>query len=910
MKLSFFMLRREINVHLEMSMRRLWPLWFFFVGCSLSSHGVDYSAIQINEILVANVSNNIDPRNTNFSAWVEFYNPSDTAIDLRSCYVSNDVANPKKSRLITRLRIQPKGFGLLWFDGTQTIGHSNLTLKNGYGMLGLYDPDGKRIDEVYYDPQWPDVSYGRKPDGSLTWGYFDKPTPEESNTTKLYPWKNVSAEPEFSYPGGFYDDRIFVQITSPSENSEIRYTTDGSIPTRDSKLFTTRIRLYSTTVVRARVFEEDKIPSKTVSHTYFINMEHTLPVISVALNPEFLWDDEIGIYVRGTNGVTGNCMETPVNWNRDWERPISFEYYEPGGQFGFKLDAGTKIFGGCSRQRNEKSLSIFIRAKYGTSKISYPIFLDKDISTFNNLVLRNSGNDNNLTMMRDGTMQALVKGQLDIDTQAYRPAIVYLNGEYWGIHNIREKLNEHYPETNYGIDPLSVDLLERNQTLVSGEKDRYVDLANYITRNDLANPAHYAYVKSRMDINEYINYQIAQIYFANTDWPGNNIKYWAERAPFGKWRWILFDTDFGFGLKFSYGHDTIKFALEPSNSSWPNPSWSTLMLRNLMKNEEFKHTFIQRFMSCFTYVFAEERVSEIINSIKSTIEPEMADHIALWRSPSSINAWHSNVNVMLSFGKFRQRFITRFLKMNFNLSSTVAVDLTVANKNTGSVYACNVYQTNSETQATFYSEIPVQLKAVPAPGYRFVRWEGQSENVYDTITMIPENGDTYTAVFEPGNPLVITEIHYHPTAYQGGNNGEFIELFNNSGSVIDLSGYSFKNAMRFTFPEKTVIQPGEYILVANNAGTFNNKPCQVFEWFDGKLSNNGEKIILTNPFNHIVDEVDYGIEYPWPVNSNGKGYSLSLLDPQKDNSLPESWQATLVSAGEKNQTSITEWLNY
>jgi len=191
-----------------------------------------------------------------------------------------------------------------------------------------------------------------------------------------------------------------------------------------------------------------------------------------------------------------------------------------------------------------------------------------------------------------------------------------------------------------------------------------------------------------------------------------------------------------------------------------------------------------------------------------------------------------------------------------------------------------------------------------------VRWEGQSENVYDTITMIPENGDTYTAVFEPGNPLVITEIHYHPTAYQGGNNGEFIELFNNSNSVIDLSGYTFKNAMRFTFPDETSIQPGEYILVAYNADSFKNKPGQVYQWFDGKLSNNGEKIILTNPFNHIVDEVDYGIEYPWPVNSNGKGYSLSLLDPQKDNSLPESWQATLVSAGEKNQTSITEWLNY
>ena len=219
-------------------------------------------------------------------------------------------------------------------------------------------------------------------------------------------------------------------------------------------------------------------------------------------------------------------------------------------------------------------------------------------------MLRNSGNDwysgenwSSNSMLRDGMATGLMD-DTGVDHQAYKPAVVYLNGEYWGIHNIREKVNEEFlASNNPGVDPDEIDELEANAGIIEGDNQDYINMINFIQNNSLDDPNNYLTVEQQVDINNFIDYYIAQIFYAYTDWPGNYIKFWRPQITGSKWKWILYDTDFGFGLVDWYGHNTLQFALEAKGPGWPNPPWSTFLFRNLMENQEFQIQFINHF--CF-----------------------------------------------------------------------------------------------------------------------------------------------------------------------------------------------------------------------------------------------------------------------------------------------------------------------
>ena len=669
-----------------------------------------------------------------------------------------------------------------------------------------------------------------------------------------------------------------------------------------------------TSVLRARAFSSGRAPSPVLTRTYLIDEEATLPVVSLAAEPDHFFDDRIGIYVEGTNGVTGNCADEPRNWNRDWERPVSVEFFEIDGSVGFTLDAGVKIYGGCSRQRDRRSLAIFAREKYGASELNYPLFSDKPIQSFQSFVLRNSGNDAEHTLIRDGLMQETVKGQLDIDIQSFRPAIVFLNGEYWGLYNIREKINEHYAASNHGVPPDQVDLLYNDRKIFSGEKDHYEALRLFLLRNNLADPEAYRWVKDQMDVNEYINYQIAQIYFSNSDWPGNNLKYWRPRTPTGRWRWILFDTDFGFGLKDNgISHNTLSFALDPNESEWPNPSWSTLLFRSLMKNEEFRNTFIQRFTVCLGAAFEPGRVIDLVESFSAQIAAEMPRHIARWDKPDSVRDWESKISEMRSFARVRPRVLIRYIEREFDLTDRVSTEVSTIGG--GRVYAAGAPLFNKQNPIDLYAEIPVTLRAVAHTGSRFVKWQTLDQSGEDTITFTPNSGQSITAVFESGPSIVINEIHYHPFVGNSNQDYEFIELFNAGVTQVDLEGYKLSGGVNFIFPQNSTIAPGAYLILAKNPLHYHRLDCPVLSWGDDKLANEGEVIRLLGPMGELLDSVYYNSSSLWPQNTNGAGYSLSLLDPNSDRNAPNNWSASPTQGGTRGlinfqepPTKIQDWM--
>jgi hypothetical protein len=418
--------------------------------------------------------------------------------------------------------------------------------------------------------------------------------------------------------------------------------------------------------------------------------------------------------------VEGYCYGR-TNWNREWERAATFEFFTPDGIKKISTDAGIKINGGCSRTFPQKSFGVYFRDKYGPDNIKYPLFNSRNKDRFKAVMLRNSGNDCNRTQLQDAIMQTLIIGQRDIDYMAYTPAALYLNGAYWGIQNIREKSSEDYLYTNYGLDSDSIDLLESFNSVVEGNNSDYTAIVSYLYSNNLVSSENYNYITSRIDLESYIDYQIAEIYFANTDWPGNNIKYWKSKKPGSKWRWLLYDTDFGFGLYTSPDHNTLTFATETQGPDWPNPPWSTLLFRKLLGNEEFKKKFVDKFNVYIYSTFNPKRVNAVIDSLRDNIAQEMPYHFTRWGG--SIGSWNYNLNADRDFGNRRPAYMMKYLAEYFGLSSPLSFSVSTNLKENERFAINDIIIHDTAFSGAGFGNRDIKVEALSGSASKFNHWE-------------------------------------------------------------------------------------------------------------------------------------------------------------------------------------------
>ena len=567
-------------------------------------------SLYLNEFMASNSSTIADPDFNNYADWIEIYNSGSTSINLKDYYITDNLSQPQKFKIQNDLIVEAGGYVLIWADDANTGNHANFKLSADGESIGLFDPAVQLIDTLTYGLQQTDVSFGRFPNGINTWFKFSPATPGVANLESgIF---NILPVPSISTQSGFYSSSINVSVSHSLQDVTIRYTNDGTIPEPTSIVYSIPIQIDSTSVLRFRAFKNGYTPSITETRTYFINEQTDLPVFSLVTDPANFFSDTSGIYVAGTNGIIDNCSTEPRNWNQDWERPVSLEFFEFDKSLAFKVNTGVKINGGCSRLYPEKSLAFFFRGEYGNDKLRYRLFDDIPVYEYNNFILRSSGQDWWRTMFRDAMVQTLVEQGMKLDYQDYRPSILFINGEYWGIHNIREKLNEHYVFYHHGVDKDNIDLIEISKGIVanSGDVAAYNEMINFLSTNNMADPANYEYIKSIVDIDEYIDYQIAQIYAANGDWPGSNMKLWRERAAGSKWRWMIYDLDFTFGgnAQGLATTNTLAQATATNGPAWPNPPWSTLMLRKLLDNPDFKNEFIQRFAAHVNTTFEPNHV--------------------------------------------------------------------------------------------------------------------------------------------------------------------------------------------------------------------------------------------------------------------------------------------------------------
>ena len=600
----------------------------------------------INEFMQSNIDGIMDDLNDFPDSWVELYNSGNTAVNLKDYKIGTKKKVANAWQLPDKM-VGPGQYVIIYCDkagedeGVSAL-HTNFRLESSKkSSLFLFKGDDTidKIEDFAAQPA-PNIAFGRNTDGSDEWGYQLEPTPGKANTGKTCKAEDILGEPVFSIKGCVMSTKknITLMLTLPDgspEGTEIRYTLDGSEPTKNSQLYQSQLSFNTNKIVRAKLFCDGKLSPRSTTHSYLFHpREITIPIVSICTDNKYINDSRIGIYPNNNGSDKKN----------DWRRPMNIEFFmENGDKSTLNQLIEARVCGGATRGEKLKSLAIYANKRFGEKRFNYEFFPDQKpgLKDFKSLMLRNAGNDFGGLYMRDAIIQRNAASHIDLDWQAWRPAVVYINGVYKGMLNIRERSNEDNIYTNYdGLEDL--DMLENWNELKEGTKDNYDKFKEFYSKKGHT----LAEYEQCMDVDEFLNLMIVNLYHTNLDFPGNNIVMWRPLADGGKWRWIMKDTDFGLGL---YGRDPNYQILEwlydnnyDKDNAWANKEPHTRLFRYMMEDNEIKTKFID---CCAIYMgdFLNERgIQKIWDSMYEIVKNEIIPHKNLYIPDWAVGQWWWN----------------------------------------------------------------------------------------------------------------------------------------------------------------------------------------------------------------------------------------------------------------------------
>lgn len=606
-----------------------------------------HADLRISEVMSSNSSYLVGPYG-NTTDWVELYNAGSSTVDLSQYYLT-DSSDLQKYPLPNKKLGAGKYMVIL-------LSETGKRLKSGYSWLPfslaasgdrLYlTKDSQIVDFVVIPELTGDAAWGR-PNGKLSFSQLKSATPGAGNAGKA----TISATPTANKPQGSYDnvDSITVTLSAPGT---IYYTTDCSTPTKSSRKYTGPIKLTRTTVLRAVAYEKGATRSQVLDLTYLINQNDNLSTVSLVTDPDNLWNYNTGIYVMGPNAGEKSPYHGANFW-RNVEKSASVSLFETDGRVGFSEKCGLKIFGGYSRANGKKSLACMFRGDYGKSSLDYALFGENGIDSFQSFVLRAGGQDAYTSKIRDEMITSIAADYLGLPTQRYRPVVLYLNGEYWGIYFIREKLTDQYVAGNFGV--YAEDVILSDWT--GSDCPEYVKLQSYARNHDLSDPKHYQYICSQINVDNYIDYMITQMWIANTDL--GNVKFFRTKDMV--WHWALYDTDLSFR---KVSHDSVSIMM--NRNIYKRDFRSATLLIRLMKNKTFKETFLRRMAWVVNNVWTEENVVARVDEFQAMLQKDMAKECARWGG--SVKKWESNLQDLRDFAAKRTSYFLKDVQDCFGLS--------------------------------------------------------------------------------------------------------------------------------------------------------------------------------------------------------------------------------------------------
>ena len=571
------------------------------------------------------------------------------------------------------------------------------------------------------------------------------------------------ALPVASVTGGKYTQAVTVALSTTTAGAYLRYTLDGNEPdSLTSPQYSTSLTIDKTTTFRAKAFADGKVASKIMTHTYFLNVSHTFPIVAVSFKPSDFFDPAKGIY---------------TNFENNLEVPVHVEFFEPNKSVPeFSIDCGTEIQGSASAALPQKSLELKAKASYGSANIPYAMFSDLPYPNYKRLVLRNGGQDWNITMFRDELVTGLFTNttDLNVDLQkpalygsSQRPCVVYYNGEYWGVHNIRERMKTAFVEQHFNLKAAEYDMVENEFKNLNGDSTVWLNFQNSLNNApNFSDNAAFELLKQKVDIQNFMDYNIYNVYVDNEDWPANNNRRFLKKAVGSKWTWICFDFDFSLGLfqaetaTFNTGDPTpnaLRRLLDVNFQFANNQYWSTLLFRKCMENAQFRADFANRSADMMNTIFTANRLNQRIDQYTNVYKDELVKHTYRWGNPYP-EVLLSNTNKMRLFANNRKANVLQHYDQ-FIPEVTGAAEATVAvsPQGGGTVKFSTISLTNNNFPwtGTYFTGVNIPVVATPAAGYRFVGWSDAALGTNSSVNVVLSGNKNLTAIFElisVGNP--------------------------------------------------------------------------------------------------------------------------------------------------------------
>ncbi len=620
--------------------------------------------------------------------WVELYNASTHTFYLEGCGLSDSLNRPRKWQFPSGASMGPGEYMVVHLDGLNSNAdgyHTNFKLLRAGGeVICFSDPDGHVLDKMNLPLIPTNISYGRT-SGLNGFYYYDAPTMGSVNGTGFL---GFAKAPSFSIKGGLYKGAVSVSLSVP-EGTTVHYTLDGSIPTQQHPVYEGNpIIINITAPLRARAFKNDLQPSEVITQTYFINVYHTLPVVSLVADPNELWNELSGMLVEGPDIDKSDGPEFENAIYREFgriPRPGFVEYYMQDGTQVLSQGVEFGLQGRYSLDMPQKSFKVRAKASEGAPYFNASLFDDRPFTEYKSFVLRNGGNDNVWTRINDDFQSRLLdKLGTSVIHQATNPVVVYLNGQYWGHYNMRERVDRYFVAQHEGLSldqADNMDILEANSTIFFGSNKEYRALIKKAeTLSPGKNPEDLKYITDRIDVDNYFDYQALEWFFGNTD-PGN-IRYYKLKGEGQKWRWIFYDSDYGL---FKYGIDSPTSYLDPDGAG--DGDFDNTLIRKLLENDEMKEKFLSRLGEIFQ-MFTTQFMTDTFNELAKEIEQEMPLHFARWAelNEKTINVdspltaegamryWQTRLDRSRNIFKIRPNSFYGFIQDYFNLSDATMTE--------------------------------------------------------------------------------------------------------------------------------------------------------------------------------------------------------------------------------------------
>jgi len=783
-----------------------------------------------------------------------------------------------------------------WFPGSMEYNQTNFKISNTGETIYLSDVTGIILDSKYTGDLALSQSIARIPDAG-SWCITTGISPFISNNT-AFCYGGYEPDPVFSINSGFYTGIQIVSISSVSPTSIIHYTTDGSEVTEMSPIYTDAIIIDENTVISAKCFSSGiLLPGKMIKQTYFINEdEYTLPILSISIDPGSLFDFDTGIYELGCC-YDGAYPYYGANFWEPWERFAHIEYFTEDGIPQWNKDMALEIHGGWSRAEAQKGFRVDFKNEYD-GELDYPLFGAKpELNSINNFNLRNGGQHVWTYKFQDAVLAKVMK-ETHIDYEEWQPCMLFINGEPWGLYEIREKADEHFVESNYGIDNNTVDFLNAWGAL-NGSDTGFINLYYQLMALDPVTDDFYNKFETNVDVKNYMDYYIGEIYYQNVDfggyyWGVNNTKLWREQNG-GKWRFLMYDMDGAMGYFGSVPSDN--YIELTRNPYYPNVF--SQIFDKVVDNTELRNYFVNRFADLINTIYKSENFDSIMYEMRDSIASEIPHQVEVWGEPT-IGTMDYYLDYVIDYNVTRRNTARTHTNTSFDLDGQRTITLSVEPEGAGYIKINTIIPGVSPWTGIYFDGVPVTISAIANPGYTFSNWEANAliplGSTEATLTINLDESEPFVAIFngtETIPEIIVSEINYNSN--NSIDAGDWVEIYNNSAIPIDLSDWNLKDrsdAYIFNIPFDTQLDPNDYLVIAENIEKFNSiypGVTNVMGGFYFNFDNNGDDIKLFDLGNNLIFNVAYSDSLSWPKGADGTGRTLELITPGADPNNPSNW---------------------